>query len=475
MNISRRIVVLAVIAGVIAAGFAIDTFDRPAPEGDTAVAVRTQMPSAAPTRALSSTWFCAGGTGAAGGNFDHVIVIANPATEAATATVTVSGTEGEPATIEVPVPALDRAAVRLGDVVAANYVAATVDIDGGAVAVEHEVNGPLGYSSAPCASSGSERWFFADGSTAREDTMLLALYNPFPEDAIADLSFSTDQGRAVPADFQGIVVKGGRLAVINIGDHVRRRDRVAATVETRRGRLVADRLQLRNGAAKGISVALGAPSVGDEWWFPDGYAAEGIVERFSIYNPGAAEALVTVELTLAEGSAEPFDLTVPPRGRIDLNANEEERIPKDVGHSAVIRSLDAGVVAERSVIAGPPSARLGTSEALGGRRATSRWLFPHGDSSESWDEWITVVNPTASPVQISFTSLAGGQPLAIEGLQDVEVAAGRRAAFRMSDHVKRSGLPLLLETTGGRVVAERALYRVGGVGIAFAAGIPLDE
>ena len=470
----RRLVVILGVVAAVAAGLAADRAARPDPEGDTIVALANRMPTAAPARALSSTWFCAAGTGVAGGAADGSLVVVNPAPEAVTAKVTVVGTEGEPATVPLEVPGRGRASLRLGDVVAATYVAATVDVPSGGIAVEHAVTGPLGTGVAPCASFGSERWYVADGSTAREDTMILALYNPFPEDAIVDLSFSTNEGRAVPSDFQGIVVQGGRLVPVNVGDHVRRRDRVAATVATRSGRVVVDRLQLRNGATKGMSLALAAPSTGDEWWFPDGYVGDGLGERFSIYNPGDREAVVTLELTLEEGAAEPFDLTIPPRDRVDVNAGDEERVPKNAPHAAVVRSTNGvGVVAERALVAAPPSSRLGTSEVLGGRRSANRWLLGIGSATDTVDEWVTIVNPGASPVRVSFTVLAAGQPLAVEGLQDVDIEAGRRVAFRLTDHIKRDDLPMIVESAGWPIVVERAIYVVGGPGVALSPGIPM--
>lgn len=474
MNAARRLTIPAVLVVVLAAALLADRVGRPDPEQDAAIALANRMPATAPARALSSTWFCAGGTGVAGGAADASLVVVNPAAEPVTATVTVVGTEGEPVSTPLEVPARGRQSMRLGDVVAANYVAATVDVPSGGVAVEQGVGGTLGTSLAPCASFGSERWYVADGSTAREDTMILALYNPFPEDAIVDLSFSTDEGRAVPSDFQGIVVRGGRLVPINVGDHVRRRNRVAATIATRSGRVVVDRLQLRNGASKGLSIALAAPSTGDEWWFPDGYVGDGVGERFSIYNPGDAEAVVSLELTLDEGAAEPFDLTIPPRDRVDIDAGAEERVPKNASHSAVVRSLNGvGVVAERAVVAGPPSARLGTSEVLGGRRTASRWILGAGSATDTYDETVTVVNPGQSPVQVSLTVLAAGQPLPLEGLQDVALEPGRRTTFRITDHVKRDDVPMLVESSGGPIVVERGVYAVGGPGVALSPGIPM--
>jgi hypothetical protein len=481
----NRATVLVTVAAAIAGGMLADRIARPPADGDSAVALAAQMPTAAPERALSSTWFCAGGTGTPSGRADATVIVANPTRRDLDGTLTVTPATGEAKSVPLTVPARSRTITRLGDVVAADFVAATVDLDGGGAVVEHQVTGPLGTSVAPCAATGSSRWYVADGSTARDDTMLLALYNPFPEDAIVDLSFSTDEGRAVPAGFQGLVVRGGGLGIVDVGLHVRRRDRVAATVEARSGRLVVDRIQLRaGGTPRSLSLALAAPSPGERWWFADGLVADGVVERFSIYNPTAEEAAVSLDIVAdavgssgdaaAQVSVEPFDLTVPPRQRIDLVANDEERVPKGVAHAASVTSLNGvPVVVERSINASPPAGRLGISEELGARRLASRWVLAAGAATDTVDEWLSVLNPTTSDVRVSVTVLASGQPLPVESLQDVPVAAGRRVTFRLTDHIKRDDLALLVEAEGGEVVVGRALYAVGSPGLSLTAGIPL--
>ena len=472
---NRRVIAVVVLAAVIVGLAVADRqIDRdPPPSRLLSGGAAFGGPVAAPARALSSTWFCAIGTARPDGPADGVVVVANAGTREVTGTVSIVPTEGEGRTVPLTVKPASRATVRMQDLVQSAYAAAIVDLDGGEVVVEHSVSGPAGESVAPCASGASDRWYFATGSTAREDTMLLALFNPFPEDAIADLSFSTDQGRAVPASFQGIVVKGGKLAVVNVGDHVRRRAAVAATVTARSGRLVVDRLQLKGGGAPGVSLALGAPSVGEVWAFADGFVTDGITERFHVYNPTGTEAQVALELTLEEGAAEPFELTVPPNDRVTLVANDEERIPKNAGHALRVEVLSGGpVVAERSVDGRAPAARIGTSDSVGARKAAARWVLAAGSSNASVDEWVVVQNASSVPVQVSVIALAGGQRLGIEGLQGLDLPAGRRRAIRLGDHIQRDDLPLLIEADGP-VFVERSMFRVGSPGLSLGPAVPL--
>jgi hypothetical protein len=110
---------------------------------------------------------------------------------------------------------------------------------------------------------------------------------------------------------------------------------------------------------------------------------------------------------------------------------------------------------------------------MGARATATQWAFASGLATKAIDEWIVLQNPGASPAKVSFVALAAGQALPLDGLQDVVVAAHGRAAVRLGDHVQRDDLGLLVESTGGPVIAERGLYRVNKLGMSLAPGIPL--
>ena len=480
----RRWPVFAALAALLLAGGIADRTARPtvrdraaSPEAQVAL-----MPVAAPATSLSSSWFCAGQTSRPeavdGLVAEGTVIVANPGDRALTGTIRVQPSEGDPKTVPLEVAARSRTHVKLSDVVVAPFAAALVELDGGDVVVEHQISGPQGFSTAPCAPSASERWHLAEGSTARdgahpEDRMLLALYNPFPEDAIVDLSFSHEEGRSVPSDFTGLVVKGGTLRMVNVGDHVRRRAHIATTAVARSGRIVIDRIQVRNGTNKGLSLALAATAPGTIWYFPEGLLADGINESFHLYNPTSEEAEVSIELALETGAAEPFDLTVPPRGRLTVVAADEERVPRGVPHAATVISLNGvPVVAERSVVAAAPASRLGSSDSLGARRTARRWVLAAGAATPTVDEYLLVLNPGPGDATITIKALAGGQLLVPESLLPTPVPAGRRIAVRATDHYSREDLALLIESTAP-IVVERGVYLVGSPGVALSAGIPL--
>jgi hypothetical protein len=269
-----------------------------------------------------------------------------------------------------------------------------------------------------------------------------------------------------------VVVPARGLTVLDIGEHVRRRADVATTVTARTGRVVAGQIATHTAAPTALLGTLGAPSPGPLWVFPDGLAAPGVAEQYHIYNPAGRDAAVTVELTLDQGEAEPFDLTIPAHSSYILDASTEARVPKGVAHAATVRSTNGiGVVAERTVVATPPSPHTGTTALLGARVAARNWVLAGGAAVETVDEWVVVLNPSNKPTKVSVTALASGVPLPIEGLQDVDVPAGARVALRLGDHISRADLGLTVNANAP-VFVERDLFWVKQPLISATIGIP---
>src|SRR5690606_19871749 len=123
---------------------------------------------------------------------------------------------------EVPARSVER--IDLVDLAEGSAVAALVEVDGGAVVVTHHVVGPLGRDSGPCSSVSSDVWHFAWGDTSRGSASLIALFNPFPGDAVVDFSFVTSDGVREPQALTGMVVPAGSVIVADVGAEVRRRE-----------------------------------------------------------------------------------------------------------------------------------------------------------------------------------------------------------------------------------------------------------
>ena len=475
MSRIRRTPALVVLAAVLVAGGIADSrLGSDDPDNDS-TAISAQVPLAAPGSARSSAWYCPGApvTGTSG---EGSVVIANAGNRRLTGAITVFPDRGDIRRAPLDIGPSGRAGIRLADLASSPYASAVVELDGGDAVAEVVAAGALGETVTPCTTSASSTWYFAEGVTTRDANEVLLALNPFPDDAVVDVVFSTEEGIVSPQALTGLSVRGQAMTSIRVGDFVQRRESVSVNLVARTGRLVVGRVQTFDGTAgrKGLSVALGAAAPGPVWYFPEGLVADGQSERFHVYNPSREEAQVEVAIVLDAGEAEPLRLTVPRESRLSVVAADESRIPKGVAHAVTVTTVDGSpdVVVERAIDGVSPSARTGASLTLGARLPALRWATAAGAADDTTDQWVIVQNPGTRAARVTVNVLADGAAVLVGNLASVEVPAGQRRALHVNPQLKRATTPLLVTSTEP-VLVERDLYRVKGLGLGMSQAIPL--
>ena len=499
----RRTPVLLVVAGALVAGGLADRAGARHSPPLAASASIEPVPVAAPAAAYSSSWFCAGASDSYPNYAAGRIVIANHGTEPVGARVTVvpgavvpagggaPGSVGASSTTTVTVAPGSFATVPETVSGGAGWTGAIVDVDGGSVAVMQVVDGPLGGSASPCATSGSPRWYLPAGQTRINAAEAIMLLNPYPTHSIVDLSFSTDQGVEAPEAFQGLDVPPSGMLVVPLGAHLRRRAAIATTVSARTGNVVAWGVQVvtppPSGAplvgssaanspladpaspTPGVAVTLGAPSAGTTWVWPDGLAGNGIDEQYVVYNPGGQTASVRLSVGLLHGSAEPFTLTVGPYQTVPVVSEQQARIPAGVPHTAALVSTNGvPVVAARYVAAtNAPIFGLGTrsgiGEMLGERLSATGWMIPAAVVGPNQVTMVIVHNPGPTAVRATIDGLA-------TGAQTVTVPPAGRSAVLVD---KPTVAPIAVTATGPVYVESDMYGRSGTPGYGIASAVPL--
>ncbi len=498
-----------------------------AEDASTPLEAQGYLPVSAPDGALRSTWYCAGGTASSDGRADTTIVVANaterelngsatifpsiptqlvpeedltgstdtttPTTEPPPTTgVTGSSTPTtapplteEPVPVELTVPARDRVELRLADTVESPYAAALVELPGGAISVEQRVDGPNGADVSPCTTQASDTWFFASGRTTADAVETLAFFNPFPDAAVIDVTFRTEEDLRTPIQFEAYAVPAQSLVVEDIGDLVTRRDHVSVSVVARSGRLVVNRMLDLDGTEgpRGLEVAAGVARPATTWYFPDGVVAEGVRETFVVYNPGdtAAEIDLVVEPDEPErfGAIEPFGLTIPPEGYQEVAVQDEERIGTALSgsegasvlrHGARVVSVNGvPVVAERIIEGDDSTARPGFDLVFGAPLLMESVVF----AASAPDQSIVVANPSGStPVRVTFRSVEGGTLGESPTATDLEVPPAGRLVVTMEDLGLGPDVALLVEADGP-VSIERRMVTGDPASSTGAIGVPL--
>lgn len=497
----HRLPILLALAVLLAVGGLVDraagnSAGSPATPASVAANTAGAVSVVAPGDALSSSWYCGGATDEATAQVPGRLEVTNAAAGPITGTATIVASNGARHVVDLRVPGHGHTTVPEKVPGGAPWVGAMVNLDGGLASVEQEAAGRLGASSTPCATSGSRSWYFTSGATLTNAGVELSLLNPYPADAIVDLTLSTNEGVEQPGDFQGLVVPARGMLAVNLGSHLRRRQRIATTVTARTGRVVAWKTdivtppkpgQVTIGSPQaadspdpaapigGVALTLGSPSVGTLWTWPEGDTGNGFNEQYTIYNPGTKTADVALTVGLDLGAAQPVHLSVASESVATVVSNDQARIPAGVGHFAEVRSTNGvPVVAERTLAVAKPSAFSGLGEIPGIRTSASAWLLGANAAPASVQAYLVVDNPGRTPVRVSVAAQRHGRSSAIPKLPPLTIPGGRRASILLNKDV--SPQTALLVEGSTPIVVERDLYGMTGApGVSLSPGVPFRQ
>lgn len=435
------LVFVAVVAGLIAADITEEPVAQPTAAIDRA---GTMLPVAGRADALSTAFFCSGGSARGDdGPAELAMIIANAAAEGTTAELTFVGTGGVTEQTTVDLPARGRVRVAAIDHIEADWVAVTVDVLGPEVTVEKTVNGPEGFELTPCPTTASDTWYVPSGSTEIGAEERLVLYNPFPAASSVDISFVTNDGRISPRALEGFTVPGRSVQVVDTDLMPARKTEIAATVTARSGRIVVDRVQTYDGtgapiaadgdagevaAPKGLASTPGVSTTSIRWMFPDVVSVEGSRTQIALFNPSDRPAEIDLVLTYEDpqrrNEIEPIRITLPDveQRMVDLRA-----IPGlELGERYTVRVESLGfdgdpavpVVAEQvvvnapAIVADPEPEPEGDDEAEGDAEADAdvdREEAPDGETSGDGAPLEEQAGATSELVD--GLSIVGGSPV----------------------------------------------------------------
>ncbi len=470
---SRLPVLVALVALLVAAIVANEVVggaDARTPPAARAVA---QGPSVAPDDALSTTWFCAEGTSNPNGRADETIVVGNLADHRVDATVTVMPNTGDAVSRQVAVAARSQARVKVSDVLATPEPGVVVEITGGSAVVEHEVRGQGDVAVEPCTRDAARDWYFAGGTTVRGSQQFLALFNPFGEDAIADVVFLTDTGVQEPSALQALVVPRQRRVTIAVHDILPRQQVVAAEVHLRSGRVVAERSHSFDGSVtegqptrRGIALSLGSTETARSWQIPAGRAENGASMAVTVANFDRRATAADVAIVLDTGAElAPQHVDIPSRGvvRVDVGA----QVPAGSRYAVSVRVAPAAgegqahpVVVEGFAWSASPSSTTGVATIMGAPTRARRWVLAAGRAGDSGDGTITVVNPGSHSVTVHVRVLNGGGASAT-GVTERTIAALQRGTFDLRQ-IGAGALDVVVVVADGPVVVGASLEGSGG-------------
>ena len=456
------VLVLALIGGLVA----LDQTRTNEPTESAAASTQLGGPLAAADDASGTTWYCPAGFTTPDGANDHIVVVSNSTERAVDGTLTIYPSlldvDGNPlpyprAVQPIEVAPRSQQRISLAPLVASldpdlatntgAFAAALAEFEAAGVEVEHVVVAAQGSDLGPCATSAATTWWFASGTTTTDVGYQLYLLNPFPDDAVVDISFVTDAGSRTPTAFRGKLVPAQSLTVLQVAAEVRVNAQTTAQVSVLTGRVIAERIQIFENAdgPSGVSLSLGANRLAEQWFFPAGGSTPGAGESYLIYNPGDAAAEVEFELKPDSadrvGDVAPLQVPVGSRERWIVTVTGHPTHPVDAlatidassmaapgeRYFVSIRSFNGEpVVAER--ILTRPLAEGGVTASLGlDVAATDQSIAVPALIAVAESATLAVLNPAGDT--ISRVEVYVGGPTGEELRAEVELSARRRGVF----------------------------------------------
>lgn len=448
------VLLVALAAAAVAVGQQVSEPDAPEV---VAVDASAQLPVAAVPEAMSTAWFCSGGSAqGSDGAAELSVVIANGSDSETTADVRFVGNDGQEGDTAVEVPASSRVRVTANEHITAAWVAATVEVLGDQVSVEREVRGPDGHDLGGCSSATSDRWYVPSGSTLRGATARIVLYNPLPGDVGVDITFASDEGSFEPRALQGLSVPGGSVVVVPDEHLPSRRAEMAATIVARSGGLVVDRVQIYDGSGdemvgegdlavttdppRGLTSKPAIPAAHSRWLVPDAVVEPGSRSQLAFLNPGEEEAEIDLQFIYEEPArlpeVEPVTITVSPGEQRVLDLTEVVGLEGGIPFSVAIDARDdVPVVADLMVFGAGLQRPTAVQDEPGEEDETAE---EEGSEGEGAEEPEAEPDGDDEPVEggdgVPPEEQQGVEPLPVEGYTVVGATPLAATTWHLASH-----------------------------------------
>jgi len=422
----------------------------------------------------TSSWFCTGGSGAAGGTA-ATVVMANPTDQVVHGTFTAVATNGRSRSVPVVLAAGGMSTQAPAQLVQGAWLAASIELDRSGVGVDETVSSALGWSEAPCSSSTASRWYFPDGSTSGSDSAVLSIFNPGVTQAVVDTELVTSSQQALqPAAYQGVTVGPGSLVTENVGDHYVNGGGFAAVVTAVSGSVVATELQSVGAAGnQGLALVPGAPSTSTSWAFPVTEEVGLGQVYFHLFDPSSRAARISMESGFSSGSSSPVVLTVPAHGTTTVDAGKEPRLPVDTPFQVRFVSTDGvGVVASRSVAAAVGGGAPQVGMTLGVAAGSKQWLVPAvtAPGTTAWS--FTVEDLSSAPVSVTIEGGSGASTVQSSSIGPFTVSPTAPRVFPEIPPAPIGTVPIIVTATGP-VAVELDPEPVGTPGVVVLPALPV--
>lgn len=216
-------------------------------------------------------------------------------------------------------------------------------------------------------------------------------------------------------------------------------------------------VERRMGLSGRVHASAAAPAASTTWYFAEGATLNALQTFYLLQNPNDAPVDVTLEYLFQPQGREVQTVTLAPRSRTTIWANQAGPAFASAEFALVVHAA-APIVAERSMYR-PLGPSLGSSatNAVGVTAPDTAWWFAEGAVGSFFDMFVLVANPGTSPATVTAQFRPEGAP-AFSRIFTVPAGA------RYTIWVDQEGVPppvtavSVALTSDAPIVAERVMW-----------------
>jgi hypothetical protein len=402
---------------------------------------------------VQSSWYFAGGITNPG--YDSQIALVNPESAPALVRFTFMFTSGPAVPYSLSVGANSRATVDLGSILGPNRTVFTqITADRKIGASETVYRNGQDFSSTIGASAALRTWYLAEGYTGISFHEYIRILNPGYSAAHVDVRLLPFNGRPATSVVELVAAQSGVVLDVNT---VEAGQSLSAIVSSDQP-IVVDRLMTFGRNGYGATEQMGSATAASTWLFAEGSTVNNFETYLTVLNPSASQpAAVTATFFDQAGNVLGNNtIIIDPLRRGNIKVNTFVRS----SGIATILTANIPVFAERPLYFGSPNSATAGGSVVSGRNGGGvSWLFPEGNTSAGYLEFVLIQNPStqAAPVTLRFYQTNG---------QTVDYSLTLPAKSRATVDVLRNvphlqpGLHsvMIRSTRGVPVIAEQSLY-----------------
>lgn len=286
--------------------------------------------------ALTSSWFCpVVGMRAISPGFGETtteLLLTNMTGTSVSVSVELRGRTAGRQFVTADVAPLSTGVVNTADYARDEIIGALVEASSGGLAVTRRFSSPLGIDEARCSSVLAPDWYVPVGDTQADALGVIAIMNPLPRDAIVDITFATEAefGPFVVPELTGVVIPAWSSVAVDLGQHARRRDVVAASVQARTGRIAVDSFVIYDGSVgrRGFAAELASVSLSGTWLVPVAGIDSETHLSVRVFNPSDEVAQVVAEVAIAGADSDRVAFAIPAHDVLELTVEQpSDRAP----------------------------------------------------------------------------------------------------------------------------------------------------